>query len=244
MIAAMFWKEYIESVRKYKLVILASVILFFAIADPILVKLLPAIVGSQLPEGFLEAFVFTPEDGLFNFVKNVNQIILIVFIFTLSGLSGGEFANQQILIPMTKGYSAKKSLWIKFLYYSVFTLMIMLAGILINMLYNNILFEGRALTIAEVLLSWTAVSVYMIHILSLVILLGTLIRNPVVTGFLVLIIHFLELGFSQLLPFLPAAVQDTDISGFWFIWSFVILLTFAILLLSGKMIGYKKISLR
>ena len=94
-----------ESIRTYRLVILASVLLFFAILSPLTAKLLPDILGSiDLGDGMV---ITLPEpsalDSWAQFFSNIGQMGMLALIITYSGIIANEISRGTLVNLLTKG---------------------------------------------------------------------------------------------------------------------------------------------
>ena len=83
---AMAKKEFLESIRTYKLLIVATVFLLFGMLNPITAKIMPKLLSSFMPEGM----TITPGepgtvDSWIQFYKNMStQLILFVIVLAVS----------------------------------------------------------------------------------------------------------------------------------------------------------------
>ncbi|MCM0648328.1 hypothetical protein NBE98_08065 [Clostridium swellfunianum] len=183
---AYFKKEFIESVRQYKYLMLAAGILLFALLDPIMLKLLPDILKSQLPADISALFVTTQKTAVQGYIKDLNQIGLLFIIFIFCGTLSDEIYNQKLVFPYSKGARPASAVLAKFFNYILAVCVFTAIGFLVNYYYVTILFSKDPLEIASLLPSITLVSVYFIFNASLAMLLSSLFKRGLVGGILTL----------------------------------------------------------
>ena len=111
---AMAKKEFLESIRTYKLLIVATVFLLFGMLNPITAKIMPKLLSSFMPEGM----AITPGepgtvDSWIQFYKNMStQLILFVIVF--SGIVSNELTKGTLINMLTKGLPRKTVILSKF----------------------------------------------------------------------------------------------------------------------------------
>lgn len=108
-------KEFIESVRTYKLLIMGAVFLLFGMMNPITAKITPQLLDTLMPEGMK---ITLPEptamDSWAQFFKNVPQMGLIVLVILFSGIMANEFSRGTLINILTKGPSRSVVILSKF----------------------------------------------------------------------------------------------------------------------------------
>lgn len=107
-------KELIEQWKNYKLIVLGSVLLIFAMLSPVLAKLMPDIFESidmgvefVMPEP-------TYVDAYGQFFKNMNQTVMIVIVFLFSGNISQEITRGTAAMMFAKGLSRQAFFLSKF----------------------------------------------------------------------------------------------------------------------------------
>jgi len=98
-------KEFTESIRTYRLIILAAVLVFFGILSPLTAKLLPELLGTiDLGEGMV---ITLPEpsamDSWAQFFSNIGQMGMLALIITFSGITANEISRGTLVNLLTKG---------------------------------------------------------------------------------------------------------------------------------------------
>ncbi len=203
-------KEILESSRQYRYIILAAGFLFFAIADPVMIKLLPVILKSQLGSGASDLSALLPPStqltGMQNYIKDLFQIANLVVVFTLCGSLSEELSSEKLIFPYSKGSSPYGIVLAKFINYSAVITFLSFISLLINYYYAGILLKGEAVSLYNVLLSACFVSLYFIFTVSLVLLFSSLFRKAIIAGILVLLINYFSVIFiavKSISKFLP-----------------------------------------
>ncbi|MDR0326232.1 MAG: ABC transporter permease [Oscillospiraceae bacterium] len=106
--AAFCNKEFMESVRTYKLFIMGAVFLLLGMMSPLLARFTPAIleaVAGEMPE----MVIIIPEpsayDSWLQFFSNIGQMGLLALVIVFSGLTAGEIGKGTVINMLTKGLS-------------------------------------------------------------------------------------------------------------------------------------------
>lgn len=200
-------KEIIEGLRSYRYLVLLLSMVIFAILDPLMLKLLPVLIGGQLPEGVIQLFKITQTFAVQNYIKDFSQIINIVIILTLMGLMVDERQNKTLVFPYSKGVSVTGMIIGKNIAYSVALPLCIFIGFCTNYYYSSILFSEDPVNILNILKVAGLFSIYYIFIVSLLIFLGSLSQRKLFVGISSLGIVFLlsVLGNIDILrDFLPS----------------------------------------
>lgn len=111
---AMIKKEFLESIRTFKLLIVVLVFLLFGMFNPVTAKIMPKLLSSFLPEG-MTVTLATPHaiDSWMQFYKNMStQMILFIVVF--SGIVANELSKGTLIHILTKGLSRKTVILSKF----------------------------------------------------------------------------------------------------------------------------------
>lgn len=108
-------KEWMESIRTYRLFILLSVFFILGMMNPITAKITPDILKNFAIEGIT---ITIPEptatDSWLQFYKNVPQMGLIVLVIMFSGLMTGECSKGTFINMVTKGLKRSTIILSKF----------------------------------------------------------------------------------------------------------------------------------
>lgn len=207
-------REYLYGSRNSKFLILGFMFLFFAISTPIMIKvLLPAVLRSQFPgmgEAELAMMIDISQTGsMISYMKNVFEVGLIIFGFTLSGLMASELKEHTLVMPICSGTTYRQIILSKFVVNAVFIVLITFVSFGLTYLYSSVLFENE-FTYAVVFKASLLESLLFLFILSLIITLGTLFHKPIATGLLsVGAVYLLSLigGIFKINRFLPTGLH-------------------------------------
>lgn len=111
---AMIKKEFLESIRTFKLLIVVLVFLLFGMLNPVTAKIMPKLLSSFLPEGMTVTLAVPHAiDSWIQFYKNMStQMILFIVVF--SGIVANELSRGTLIHILTKGLSRKTVILSKF----------------------------------------------------------------------------------------------------------------------------------
>lgn len=107
-------KEFMESFRTYKLLIIFAVFILFGMLNPVTAKILPEVLSSLMTDGVQ---IILPEptaiDAWGQFYKNMStQLILFVIVF--SGNLSNELSKGTLINILTKGLPRRTVILSKF----------------------------------------------------------------------------------------------------------------------------------
>lgn len=101
---ALLKKETMEFSRTYKLLIILTVSLIFAILSPLTAKFMPEIMAQFLPKKIADSFPDpTALDSWAQFFKNFSQLGLFVIALLFAGILIHERTEGTLIILLTKG---------------------------------------------------------------------------------------------------------------------------------------------
>lgn len=107
-------KEWMESLRSYRLLVLGAVFLALGMMGPLSAKFMPELIGSMAPmmSGLIPEQ--TELDAWAQFFKNITQLGLIAGALVFSGLMPGEFSKGTLVCVLTKGLRRSSVVLAKF----------------------------------------------------------------------------------------------------------------------------------
>ncbi|NMB97843.1 MAG: ABC transporter permease subunit [Clostridiaceae bacterium] len=185
-------KEFIEGIRTYKFLILAIGALFFTIADPIMLKIMPEILKSQVQGIDLSSMIeLNQEVAMKNFSKDLHQIFTMIVAFTLMSIVSGERKDKTFTIPVSMGCSIRSILTGKMLTYGTYILVLTIVGMFAAYYYSGIIFEPGIITLKAVLKSGILFGLFFMFVISILILLSSIVKKPFIAGILTLLIVYL-----------------------------------------------------
>ena len=127
---AYFKKEIMESKRQYKYIILAIGIIVFAIINPVMLKLLPKILGQQLKGDLSSFIVSTPKAAINDYIKSLFQIGTLFIIFTLGSNLNEEINEEKLIFPYSKGSQPAGIVLAKIIHYTIVVTILTFIGFL------------------------------------------------------------------------------------------------------------------
>lgn len=188
-------KDFLDGIRNNKFIIIFAVFLFFAMFDPIMVKyILPEIIKSQFPgitpEMINDMVDMTQKGAIRTYMSNVYQIGNLVVIFTLCGITAREIQEKTLILPICSGKRYGIILFSKLIVYGSVTFIAIFVSTIINYYYANLMFEPNLQNILPIIKSGLLQGLFFVFVIASLILIGTLIKKPIITGVLTLVLVF------------------------------------------------------
>lgn len=118
MFNAMFKKEWMQSLRSFKLIAVLIVFAILGIMSPLIALLTPQLLQSVL-EAQMPGFVMpdpTAYDAFIQFYSNVNQMGLIIFVIVFGSVLTIEFSRGTLINLLTKGLNRSTVIHVKALF--------------------------------------------------------------------------------------------------------------------------------
>lgn len=193
---AYFKKEILESVRGNKYLILFIGTVFWALLNPLMLKLLPLLMKNYLPPDLsppdLSAVfsTFTRDTAFQSFLKDLFQIGTIIISLTLMGLISNEVSLKKLIFPYSRGVNPAGVVLAKYIHYTVTISFFILIAFLTNYFYLNRLFTGGVLSIEIVLKSSLLYILYYSVLLSILLYLSSLFKRGLIAGITVLVLVY------------------------------------------------------
>ena len=108
-------KEFSESWRTYKLMIVLVVFLALGMLNPLTAKLLPELLKTVDTEGYTIIMNMEPSalDSWAQFYKNIPEMGLVVIVILFSGMMSTEYTKGTLINMLTKGLSRKNVIFAK-----------------------------------------------------------------------------------------------------------------------------------
>jgi ABC-2 type transport system permease protein len=140
-----FRKEWLESLRSYRLLIVVVVLIFFGLTSPLQAKIIPQVLSAALPPGTdISSIMPTPTvwDAIAQYIKNMSQFDLILAVLLSMGAVAQEKDKGTAAMMLVKPLPRGSFLGAKFLgLAAVFAISIAIAGIG-SYYYTGLLFES------------------------------------------------------------------------------------------------------
>jgi ABC-2 type transport system permease protein len=178
-----FRKEWTESLRSYRLLIVVVVLIFFGLTSPLQTKLLPQVLSAALPPGTdISSIMPTPtvSDAIAQYIKNMSQFDLILALLLGMGAVAQEKDKGTAAMMLVKPLPRGSFLGAKFLgLAAVFAIAIAIAGIG-SYYYTGLLFESMQI------LPWLVLNlflfVYVLVILAITLFCSTITKSQAAAG--------------------------------------------------------------
>lgn len=162
-------KEWMESVRSYRLLILGIAFLFFGITSSLMAKLLPEIIGSMDMQG-MELIIPDPTamDAYTQFYKNTTQMGSIVMLLVFSGVLSAELSKGTLINVLTKGLSRTSVVLAKYTMMAMLWTIVYSGAASINYGYTKFLFPED--TLPHIFYAYVTFWVFGLFLLALLLL--------------------------------------------------------------------------
>ena len=169
-------KEFMESVRTYKLLILLIVFLIFGFMSPLFAKLTPQIIASMATEGIT---MTVPEpsamDSYAQFFKNCGQMGLLVMVLVFGGMLTGEYTKGTLINVLTKGLSRKAVIFAKFTWSSILWTLALLLSSVTTYGYTLYFFPGDK--VYHLLQSVVCLWIFGVFLIAVILFASTLVKS-------------------------------------------------------------------
>lgn len=186
---AYIYKEYVESYKQSRYILLAVGLVLFALLDPILLKLLPQILSGQanieMPENAI-----SPAFALSNYIKDLHQIGFLFVIFSFAGTLLGEVKYQKLVFPLSKGARPNEIVLAKVAHYSLAVAAMMAVGLVLNYFYVWFLFGKPDLEMWKLVYPFVALNLYYWFYLSIALVLSSILKKTSTVGIIILLLSF------------------------------------------------------
>ncbi len=183
-------KEIRYGLRNNTFLILFAVFFFFAFMTPVMLKILPEVLKSKFPGFPLQELVNMTQLGcLQSYMGDVLEIGTLLVSLALCGLLAQEIRDNTLVLPLCAGQSYSGIIAAKMLVFGTAVLLIPLAALVTGYLYAGLLFSFDT-GILPVITGGLLQGFYMVYLLSLLLLFGTLTKNPIATALLTLAVNY------------------------------------------------------
>lgn len=244
---AYFGKEILEARRQHKYIIIGAAILFFAILDPMLLKLLPKLLANEIPPELVNIMKVTRDTAVTNYFKDLFQIGSMILVFVISSSICEEINSKKLMIPLSKGAQSSSIVLAKFAHFAVTVIITLFIGFMTNYYYVNILFTGGNIDLKGVLAGFTYFSIYYCFIIALTLFFSALLSKSFIAGILSLIVTYTMAALngiksiSKVIPY-NLVSEANALKPIEFHWSIpaTILYTMLLLIFAIKIFDIKK----
>jgi ABC-2 type transport system permease protein len=246
---AYFKKEIIESVRTYKYLIIAAGFIFWALLDPLMLKMLPLFLKTTIPPEMLSQLTnITRESAFKNLLKDIFQISTLFVSFSLMGVLSGEVTGRKLVFPYSRGVSPAGMVIAKYINYTAAISVFILIAFLTNYLYISMLFKVGTLALSSVLQAALLYIFYYAFVMAVLLFLSSLFKKSILAGISVLVLTYVSSIFNQFIlvrAYLPNYLlfkaADTVILDFSLLPTYIITVALIILLIYFSTLRMKRI---
>ena len=189
-------KEFTESLRTKRLLVLGCVFIFFAITGALLARymgeffalVLPA--GDELGQALIDAMT-DPNwyESYVQFYSNIGQIGILAVLFMYMGTVQREIRTGTASLMFSKGLGFGSFILAKFTVAVILTTVITVVSTLVTYVYTFLLF-GEAGQIGNILTGSLVFSLGTLMLLSIIILCSSLTKSSAVSGGLSFGVYF------------------------------------------------------
>lgn len=206
-------KEIIEGVRTYKFLILAVGILFFAVLDPVTMKMLPLILKGQFGSLDFGSLIDISQRGVMaSNLKNLFQLSTLVICISLMGIIANEKNEKTLTMPVSMGCNTSGVIIGKWIVYSLYINIMVVVGMLFTYFYAGMLFEFDFANVFLVIKSALLYGLFYTYVLSMLIMLSSIFKSSFVAGITTLISAYgmsgLGFFFPKITKFLPTTLLE------------------------------------
>jgi ABC-2 type transport system permease protein len=170
-------KEVREIVRTWRIWVLPGIILVLALTGPVLARYTPEIVGALAGSQLGHFTLPTPTyiSAYAQWLKNLNQIVLIALVIIFGGIVSSETSGGTAILVLTKPLSRGSFVVVKAMVQSVFLAVLLGLGTLVTWAETAIVFgKAPAADVWQASLTWLVLGVLM---LCAMVLFSVLIRS-------------------------------------------------------------------
>jgi ABC-2 type transport system permease protein len=193
-----FKKEALEALRTNKYIILFVGTVFWALMDPLLLKLLPIILESSLPVDISALLPELNRDTAFaNFAGDLFEIGTLFFGFTLMGLVSSEIRFKRLVFPRVSGAGFGGIVLAKYIHYAAVLTVFIFTAFLTNYFYTVRLFDGGILSISVVVRAAVLYALYYCLLLAILIFLSSLFKRGLFAGIIIIVFAYTMSIFNQ-----------------------------------------------
>jgi len=198
---AMTRKEFIESLRKYYLLIIGAVCLFFAAVSPLLAYYTPIIVEWTLAGTEIEMDLGmgdpTAYDAWSQYFANIGQMGLLALAVVYGGLTANEIKKGTIINLLTKGLSRGTAIFAKLTAAAAVWTVCYLPGIFICHFITLYLWDSYEMH--NIFLAFFPIWLFGVFLLALVIFGGVWLKS-MIGALLTAAVTVIVLGMISFIP--------------------------------------------
>lgn len=185
-------KEQMESSRQSRYLILGAIFGFFALSTPIMLRLIPSIMESQMPGFPKELMEFDAVYSVQNYIKNIYQLGNMAVAFVLMGALADERLQGKLVYPVSQGAGMAGIVGAKLVHYGAAVSAIVFASTMLNYYYSVVLFPGSNPGVAAAAQSAALLAAYFATRVVIVVFASALFAKPLAVGLAALVVSYVE----------------------------------------------------
>jgi len=168
-------KEFIESLRTYKFIIMLATFILFGIMSPMIAKILPDLLNKTEMNGMILTIPKpTAMDSWAQFFKNIGQMGVLILVIMFCGTTANEFSKGTLINILTKGMKRYIVILAKFTAAFVIWTVSYLTSFVVTYAYTMYFWE---IEMSNGFLTFSGLWLYGLLLVSLMILGGIWFRN-------------------------------------------------------------------
>lgn len=206
-------KEWRELFRQARVFIILAPLFFFAILNPVMIKLLPRILGPQLGQ-LAQVIQVSAADAIQGYFKNVGDISLFVFVLALMGTVAEERAAGVYHILFSRHVRRWQSVAAKYLVNLAVVTAGLIGSALLARYYVGVLFAA-SLPAADFIVAALIDAAYYAFVLGMLLLFSAVVKRGFTAGIATLVLTMMLplLGYiPELGHYLPHSLLGSAIS--------------------------------
>jgi ABC-2 type transport system permease protein len=197
-------KEMRFGARNSKFLILAAGFFFFALLDPVMIKIiLPLIIKSQFPDMSGDAlsgmFKISQTAAVQNYMNDIFEMGTLIVAFTLCGVIAQEIREKTLIFPVCSGHSFGGIIAGKFIVFGAALILLTTAALATDYVYAGMLMGFDSISWITIFRGGLLQGLYMVFVLSCLMAFGALLGRPIATGILTLIVAYGSFALGDLL---------------------------------------------
>ena len=170
--SAFLGKELQEIKKTWRIWVIPGMLLFFAVSSPLLALLMPTLISSMAESQPGVTITLPPAtwvDAYGQFLKNLNQIVLIAIVITGAGSISSERASGTAVLTLTKPIARSTFILAKILSQSILLVACSALGAILCAALTRVIFGPAPLwPFAEAVLLWLVYALLLVTVMTLV----------------------------------------------------------------------------
>jgi ABC-2 type transport system permease protein len=202
-------KEFLESLRTYKLIVMVVVFFLLGLMNPFVAKIMPQLLnGSDLGNGIvLQMPEPTAMDSFSQFFRNMGQMGIIVLVIVFAGIIANEFTKGTLINILTKGMKRHTIIFAKFFVaFAIWTVSYLIS---LGVTWAYTAYYWKIGELPHTFLAFVSPWVYGLFLITLMIFGGVLFKtfygSLIFTGGTVLIMNLLTIS-PHLQKYMPISL--------------------------------------